>query len=383
MPTFLAELSQAQWVIHGFLFLANIALFLLARPLFNLIEPGAKSDGKIKVFRFLNIIVFILHIADLVLGSADSPYSEYIRKIGQSLVFIYGGILVYSLLGAQNRRRFGRKKNVDNKPIYLDTYNTRMVNLVILIVIAAAMIYILLKVWGIDSLLEATGVYALVGVFFALTSNVWAPDIMSGLIILNSETLEDGDVIVIDGHTNEYVISRVTLIYIILYDIRNNHRTLMRNSLFMQNRIDNLSRIASLRGVRQSLKYKIGYPEISGGRIERTAQLAAFEEAVNSLFNAVQSACLENDNIKINQNQPFEWAMTNAGDYALEYTLWVYLEKIPNTKITRTLRKHLMGTLYKINELVFRLSVAYDIDLSTPDQHQIRLLGKASVPANS
>jgi len=59
--------------------------------------------------------------------------------------------------------------------------------------------------------------------------------------------------------------------------------------------------------------------------------------------------------------------MTNAGDYALEYTLWVYLERIPNTKVTSTIRRHLMGTLYKVNEAVFTASMAEGIDLSTPD----------------
>ncbi len=69
----------------------------------------------------------------------------------------------------------------------------------------------------------------------------------------------------------------------------------------------------------------------------------------------------------VNENKPFEWAMTNAGDYALEYTLWVYLERIPNTKVTKTIRKYLMGTLYKINEAVYAASVVEGVDLSTPD----------------
>jgi len=59
--------------------------------------------------------------------------------------------------------------------------------------------------------------------------------------------------------------------------------------------------------------------------------------------------------------------MTNAGDYALEYTLWIYLQRIPNTKVTATVRRHLMGTIYKVNEAVFTASVHEGVDLSTPD----------------
>ena len=85
------------------------------------------------------------------------------------------------------------------------------------------------------------------------------------------------------------------------------------------------------------------------------------------MFEEANEICNEADYICVNANKPFEWAMTNAGDYALEYTLWIYLEKIPNTKVTSTVRKHLMGTMFKVNEAVFTASVHEGVDLSTPD----------------
>ena len=165
--------------------------------------------------------------------------------------------MAYSFLGALSKKRFGRERTVDEKTIYTETYSTRLVNLLLLIVIVFTTIYGLIIIWGANSLLETTGIFGLLMAFLAFTSSVWAPDIISGLIVLNSESIEDGDVVLIDGHSNEYVISRVTLIYVVLYDIRNNHRTLMRNSQFTSNRVDNLSRVASSKGVRQALKYNI------------------------------------------------------------------------------------------------------------------------------
>lgn len=85
------------------------------------------------------------------------------------------------------------------------------------------------------------------------------------------------------------------------------------------------------------------------------------------MFTRAFEACKADENIKINDTKSFEWAMTNAGDYALEFTLWIYLERIPSTKITSRLRQHLMGTIYKINEAVYTASVIENIDLSTPD----------------
>jgi len=216
-------------------------------------------------------------------------------------------------------------------------------------------------------------VIGVIGVMLALTQGSWAPDIISGLIILNSQSLEDGDVVVIEGHKNEYVISRVTLIYVILYDIRNNHRTLMRNSLFTGRRVDNLSRVASANGVRQALTYKIGYPQFSGHSDDRAQQLKMFRDTIDDMFTRTFEACKDREDVKINEAKPFEWALTNAGDYALEYTLWIYLERIPNTKITSRLRQHLMGTIYKVNEEVYTASILENIDLSTPDVIQAHI----------
>ena len=72
--------------------------------------------------------------------------------------------------------------------------------------------------------------------------------------------------------------------------------------------------------------------------------------------------------------------MTSAGDFALEYTLWFYLDRIPNTKITSTIRRHFMGTLYRVNEAVFTASVEQGVDLSTPDIVQFKSNGQATDP---
>ena len=361
------ELTQGEWLGHGLIFVLNIALFLFARPLLNLIAPDQDNSSKIKIFRALNVLVLILHSLDIIITGATSNYHHYFINLGYSLMIIYASMLAYSFFGTLSKKRFGQERKVDDKTVFTETYSTRLVNLVLMVLIVMTAIYALIVIWGANSLLETTGIFGILMAFLAFTSSVWAPDIISGLIILNSQSIEDGDVIIIDGHRNEYVISRVTLIYVILYDIRNNHRTLMRNSQFTSNRVDNLSRVASTNGVRQGLTYKIGYPQFTGHSDDRAEQLADFNKTIGEMFTRAFEACKADENIKINDTKSFEWAMTNAGDYALEFTLWIYLERIPNTKLTSRLRQHLMGTIYKINEAVYTASVIENIDLSTPD----------------
>ncbi len=363
------HMGQSQLALQLTIFFGNIVLFLFARPILKFIDPVAVSEPKVRLFRAINIFVFGLQLIGLILFRTNLGEGGYLTRLSWSIMAIYGVMLLYSFLGAQVKKRFGKQRNLDNKTIYTETYSSRLVNLIMLVILILTLIYALIVIWEAEDKFD--GIYAILAAFMAFTSGIWAPDIISGMIILNTEILEDGDVVMIDGHKNEYVIGRVTLIYVVLYDIRNNHRTLMRNSQFTQNRIDNLSRVTSSNGIRQGLLYKIGYPVFTGNREDRIAQLAEFKKSVSDMFTAANEACIANEDIMVNPSKPFDWALTNAGDFALEYTLWIYLDRIPNTKITSTCRKHLMGTIYKVNEAVYDASVAEDIDLSTPDVQQI------------
>ena len=368
------ELSYTQWLAHSAIFIINIALLIFAKPILNTIEADRDSEVKLKISHTINILVLILHCIDLALLRVSSDYENFFINLGLSLMAIYAGLFSYSLCSYLSRRRFGKEKNLDNQLIFLDTYSSRLVDILLLGMIALLILYSIIKIWGADSMLETTGIFGIVVAFLAFTSNIWAPDIISGLIILNTQILEDGDVVVINGHPDEYIINKVTLIYIILYDIRNNHRTLLRNSQFTQSKIDNLSRVASTDGVRQALTYKIGYPSFDRENPDhRLKQLNSFKGKIDRMFTQAYEQCSSSTDVKINNKRSFEWALTQTGDYALEYTLWFYLERIPNTKVTSTIRRHLMGTIYKINESVFTASVVEDIDLSTPAINQINL----------
>ena len=360
-------ISGERWELN-LLFFVNVVLLLLARPIVNFISPNQENKNKIKIFQALNLLVIVFQVIDFALRrSLDGYGGGYLINLGVSLMVIYGGVFLYSLAGTLSRKRFGRTRTLDDQTIYIETYNSRLVTIVLMSVIVLTVVYALIKIWGGDSLLGSTGIFGIFLGLMAFTSSIWAPDIFSGMIILNSDILVDGDVVMIDGHDDEFIIARVTLIYVVLYDVRHNHRTLLRNTQFIQSRIDNLSRIASSDGIRQAYKYNIGYPDLSADPELRQKEFAEFKESIEDLFTRAFEMCLDKDNIKINQNKPFEWALTNAGDYALEYTMWVFLERIPNTKVTSTIRRHLMGTMFKVNAAVLDASILEGIDLSTPD----------------
>jgi len=185
--------------------------------------------------------------------------------------------------------------------------------------------------------------------------------------------LDDGDVVVVDGYPEEFIINRVSFMYTTLFSIRDNRRTLIRNHRFTRAKIDSYSKLSSIDGIRKALVYQIGYPELTCEAEEaRLAEHKAFLKQVDAMFQTASDLCGREADIKINTDRPFEWNMTRAGDYALEYTLWFYLERLQNTKSTSTARKHLINSVYRLNELVYTASVTKGLELATPDLIDVR-----------
>lgn len=344
-----------------------LILIFFGHHLFSVIDPKNEYVVRLRVFRAMNCFVILLHAIDLIALRLHQDYGNFFANLGLTLIAVYASIYCYSVACFFSYKRFGDEKKVDGQTIYLENYSTRIINLIILVFFNFIALYCIIKIWGADSLLQTTGIMGIIVGFFALTANIWGPDIISGLTILNSQILEDGDVVVIDGHQDPYIINKVSFVYVILYDITNNHRTLIKNSRFLQSKIDNLSRIASTDGLRKSICYNIGYPDLSHSTPdERLQALKQFQTKVDRMFSKSYELALEQKDIKINPHKPFDWALTQTGDNALQYTLWIFLERLPGTKVTATVRKHLTGTLFKVNEIIYQQSVAEGLSLATP-----------------
>ncbi len=362
------DLTNTQWLAHGAIFACNLLLLFFAKPVINRIDPGQDHTIALRFFVTINVLFLILHAFDLLLMTINVNYENLFIKMAHSALCFYASVVIFKVGNAFFRKRFGKLKTFEGTAIYLDSYSSRIVELIFLVVIFLLAVYTLIKVWELDSLLETTGIFGIIIGFIALTSNAWAPDVLSGLIILNTKILEDGDVVVVDGYKDEYIIHKVSFIYTILYDIRNNHRTFIRNKRFIESKIDNLSRIASTDGIRKSLTYKIGYPVLSStDENVRRSSLEDFSRRVDKLFSKANEIAVAKKELPIREQKEFEWYLTNTGDYALEYTLFVYLESVPTTKITALARKHLLSSLYSINNIVLESSAIVGLELKTPD----------------
>ncbi len=409
------ENLDTPWGIHLTVFVFNLIVFLASRLVLQWFNKGKDITIQARALRFGAILFFALHVLDVFLVNALPAYEHYFIRFGLTIATFFGCLFAFNFVSYFSRQKFGRMKEMDGEAIYLDSYNSRLMDLISAFIIVLIALYCLILIWKLEGLLQTTGFLGIVFAFLALTNAIWLPDIYYGMVILNTDMLEDGDVVRLGDTKDEYIISRVTLIYTIFLDVRNNHRILLRNSQVLSSRVDNLSKRASTDGLRHTLEFKVGYAVVSPQGIppEKKNQLAennlleenkkqvdsksqeekktseknkepeenkkkeenkkleenSFEslnKQVNKMFNSAFETLIESETSQLNPKMPFEITLIDSGDYALTYALNFYLDALPNTKVTKTIRKYLTHTPSLVQDAVNAAAVKYGIQLATP-----------------
>ncbi|OES24801.1 mechanosensitive ion channel family protein [Alteromonas macleodii] len=310
----------------------------------------------------------MLHGIDLALIGTLPEYQHIAIKVGLTLAVLYVAIFCFQVVSYFSRKKFGEEKQVDGVTSFMDTYNSRLVDVVGVVMIILCLLYSLIAIWELTSLLQTTGFIGVIFAFLVVTNGIWAPDIYHGLTILNSNAIGDGDVIMFDGETDEFIVNKITFNYTVLLDIRNNNRVLIRNSQLINSKIRNLSKRASPDGLRYAIDFNIGYPSIVAGDdlSTRKAEFLAFRKRVEEMFADVEQTLKTENHSTINFNCPFELVTKAAGDYAITFTLYYHVDAIPNTRTTRKVRSYVLGSKFRVIEAVTAGAHAHGIDLSTP-----------------
>ena len=353
---------------HLTVVLINVVLLIFSKKIVSFFHMGTGNGFQLMLFRLVNVLFIFSQLIDYAISLFTSEYKNALSSLGYTLLTIYLGAFFFSMLSYMVRMKFGREKEIDGSTHYVDTYNSRLIDIFLGIIIGATVFYITINIWGVTSLLETTGFIGIVIAFLALTHSIWAPDPYYCMVILGSEMIEDGDTIKLDNLPHEYIIARVTFIYTILYDVQNNYRVLIRNSKLIESKIENLSKRTSYDGLRYTISYKIGYADASSdSSAGRKKELANYFKRIDAMFMVAQERAFADTKCLTNANMPFEWLIDNTGDYAIEFTLVYYLEALPNTKLTKTIRNYLYYTRARINRYVYEAYVEQRLSLSTPD----------------
>ena len=344
-------ISQNPMLFYGLL-LVNLVLIVLAPAIVSHVSnketPENTIDFRVNVIRGLNVLLLSLLGYILFYGDGQSGQGVGIKLLSV-LVIIYLSYLAVHLIGRFIRLHFGRLVQHSGSGTRIaDTYASRALSIFISVFIAVMAMISIIRVAGFNSLLEAGGVIGFIGVFLALTQSAWAPDIISGLVILNSKMFKERDVIKVSdgGEDLIAIVYRTLAFHTELLNLVDNHRIMMRNSKIRDCTVHNLSRFASARGLRETLRFKIGYD--------------VPPEQVKKMFEVAFTAAVEDEEIAVESQHPPEIRLQDAGDHAIEWSVHYYTKDEFSIIKTRQL----------FRQKILEASIDANISLSTPITHQ-------------
>lgn len=359
----IAGFLSASWhqfsTLDRILLAINVVVLVTARPLMDRIGgAGSARNQNLAMLRAGTLLVILFLIVYNIVLPAEQH--TFVTRVLGVVLIAFVGYLASSLTNRLIKHRFGHKREVNGETLISETYNSRLLG-----IISAALLFVLalvaiVQILGFEDLLHAGGVLGVIGVMLALTQSSWAPDLISGLIILNSRLMEEGDVVELgDSEQLLALVFRTKLFHTELLDLTRNHRVMMQNANLRSCTIRNLSKFASARGLREMLEFNIGYD------VE--------PKAVKRLFDEAFSQLRESGDCQIEFAHGYDLFPVAAGNFAVTWAFFYY---------TKDLRR-LVTTRYRVVGATVQAARHYSVQLATPmlvsAAHQLPL-GMADVP---
>lgn len=324
----------------------NVILMLSAKRIMKVIYHDSSDDLKLKkrvnIFRSFNLAIIVaFSYYHLVLPVSEKGTGF---KVLTAIVMLYFSYLFIHVLMRFVHERYGKSKILDDKKVIIETYHSRLIGILTTSLLVIILLIAIIRVLGYDSWLEAGGVIGVIGVILALTQNVWAPDLFSGLILLNSNIVESGDVIEITSNNDRdlAIIYKIRLFHTEMLNLINNHRLMIRNEKLRNHTINNLSKFASAKGLRERIVFKISYDDSI--------------DKVKKMFCTAFDNAIRKKELSIDEAHGLEISTVNAGDYAVEYAVFFYTKDV----------KNILRNRFGLIEEILLQSGKDEIKLSTP-----------------
>lgn len=351
LTAFIDRFDTLAYVVIG----VNALLLIFAKQILKQVyhnpEKVFNFSRKVMIFRALNLLIMLAYgYFRFFQGDKSLETKSLGFNILAVLAIIYFSYLAMHLAHAFLVRQYGKERDLNGKKRFSSTYQTRLLSIFSSIFIGIIALLSIIRLLGFDSVLEAGGVIGIIGVFLALTSNIWAPDIFHGLIILNSDMFSEGDVIQFnDGEQIYGLVYKTKVFHTVILNIVNNHRIMIKNSKLREFTVHNLSKFASAKGLRENLKFKIGY-DVSA-------------DSVKDLFETVYERANNDASIEIEDQYELEYGINKTGDHAIEWAFYYYTKEVEKLMLTRQRLLHLM----------LEVSIEKGISLATPLTHTSQL----------
>lgn len=319
----------------------NLLLFIFTRQIvtaFRPVKDSASVTSKIWTLRLINIVLFGIYFLELFIGGWTSQLS----RTGLTLLIAY---LVVNFLHILIIRKYGRTKEIDGTEYRVETYQSEVFNLIILVISFIVVLILVINIWGVTDWFKTTSVLGGLVIILFSTKDYWAPDNINGLMLLYNGDVEPGSIIRITELDLVAVTIETTLTQTRFRDLRSRHVIVIPNSKVRNSKIEVLSKSPAA-GLMCYVDFKIGYglPAVD------------IEEFLSNVW--VQ-AC-ENEN-SLNDEKQAKVVIVENGDHAVVWRLAYWVKNIYG----------LYDAEFAINRSAYELSQESNIALNTPMTHEV------------
>lgn len=339
------HVSTLEWVLVAI----NIGLLLFAGAIYKKLTPkkGIQQSKQVHLFRVINVLIIGLILYKNIIDPAIKE--NWFTETLYILLITYLFFIAFKIYAYFIHIRYGKQRETESGINISETYTSRALVLFGSILFFISWLISCIQLLGLNNLLEAGGVVGFVGVMLALTQGAWAPDIISGLIILNGNMVEEGDILQIEHHGKKVYanVYKTKMFHTELLDLSNNHRIMIKNTQLRELFLQNLSKFASAKGLREKLTFNIGYD--------------VPPKAVRSMFSIVEEILKEEFSEYYESQHPIEIFINETGDHAIQWVLFFYTKEI----------KQLLKIRQIFREVILNQAITNGISLATPLTHAI------------
>ena len=232
---------------NGFVVILSVFLIFISKSLIRFLdttdlekkhiseEDEKQIQKKLHFFRVFNIFIFFVYFISLWIElNFINNFSKIL--IISLILYIANAWCVKKIL-----LFYGDEVEISWEKYFKKWYKASFFSFLTQTTFSVIAFFLIVEILWIDNYLQLWWIIAWIIAFFGFTSAVWAPDVISGIIILHNDRIQIWNVVFIKELGLHAWVKRISLTEIKLVDLVYSHSILIRPSVFRNYTIENLS----------------------------------------------------------------------------------------------------------------------------------------------
>jgi small-conductance mechanosensitive channel len=240
--------------IHYITFIINLLILIFGKQIINhlSVQTVGAAPPQLRLLRILNALLFLTYFFAVAF---QFQLGSNISHTGLLVLLTY---LIWQLTHSIILKKYGRKREVEDTSIYVESYTSSNLKLIALLILGVISGLVFLNLWKLEWLLQTTSFLGALAVLIFTTKDYWLKDFISGIIVISNGNIERGDVIRIPDENILAIVLETRTMLTLLRDVIRNHNITVPNSLLLNKQVEILT-TESRKGIYDYVEFNIGY----------------------------------------------------------------------------------------------------------------------------